>query len=117
MAISTPAGPTQSNWGEDIKGAVQAALHVATGLTNFLPALVSGGMKAGATGLAESVARANVERDRRSRGVPEKLPNDPWGRPYQFANPGVKGPIDVFSYGADGQAGGEGKDADIGSWQ
>ncbi|WP_294000045.1 type II secretion system major pseudopilin GspG [Sphaerotilus sp.] len=47
----------------------------------------------------------------------DKLPNDPWGRPYQFANPGVKGPIDVFSYGADGQAGGEGKDADIGSWQ
>lgn len=47
----------------------------------------------------------------------DKLPNDPWGRPYQFANPGVKGPIDVFSYGADGQAGGEGKDEDIGSWQ
>jgi general secretion pathway protein G len=46
----------------------------------------------------------------------DKLPNDPWGRPYQFANPGVKGPIDVFSYGADGQAGGEGKNADIGSW-
>ena len=47
----------------------------------------------------------------------EKLPNDPWGRPYQFANPGVKGEIDVFSVGADGQPGGEGKDADIGSWQ
>jgi general secretion pathway protein G len=47
----------------------------------------------------------------------DKLPNDPWGRAYQFANPGVKGPIDVFSYGADGQAGGEGKDADVGSWQ
>lgn len=47
----------------------------------------------------------------------DKLPNDPWGRPYQFANPGVKDPIDVFSYGADGQAGGEGKDEDIGSWQ
>ncbi|OYT89557.1 MAG: type II secretion system protein GspG [Burkholderiales bacterium PBB6] len=47
----------------------------------------------------------------------EKLPNDPWGRPYQYANPGVKGEIDVFSLGADGQAGGEGKDADIGSWQ
>ena len=47
----------------------------------------------------------------------EKLPNDPWGRPYQYVNPGVKGEIDVFSFGADGQAGGEGKDADIGSWQ
>jgi general secretion pathway protein G len=47
----------------------------------------------------------------------EKLPADPWGRPYQFLNPGVKGEIDVFSYGADGQPGGEGKNADLGSWQ
>ena len=47
----------------------------------------------------------------------DKLPSDPWGRPYQFANPGVKGEIDVYSLGADGQAGGEGKNADIGSWQ
>jgi general secretion pathway protein G len=47
----------------------------------------------------------------------EKLPNDPWGRPYQYLNPGVKGEIDVMSMGADGQSGGEGKDADIGSWQ
>ena len=47
----------------------------------------------------------------------EKLPNDPWGRPYQYLNPGVKAEIDVMSFGADGQAGGEGKDADIGSWQ
>jgi len=47
----------------------------------------------------------------------EKLPNDPWGRPYQYLIPGVKGEIDVMSVGADGQSGGEGKDADIGSWQ
>ena len=43
----------------------------------------------------------------------DKLPNDPWGRPYQYLNPGVKGEIDVFSYGADGKPGGEGNDADI----
>ena len=47
----------------------------------------------------------------------EKLPNDPWGNPYQYANPGIKGEIDVFSFGADGKPGGEGNDADIGSWQ
>ena len=47
----------------------------------------------------------------------DKLPADPWGRPYQYINPGVKGEIDIFSLGADGQAGGEGKNADIGSWQ
>ena len=47
----------------------------------------------------------------------EKLPNDPWGRPYQYLNPGIKGEVDVMSFGADGVAGGEGKNADIGSWQ
>ena len=47
----------------------------------------------------------------------DKLPNDPWGRAYQYLNPGVKGEIDVLSFGADGQAGGEGKNADVGSWQ
>jgi general secretion pathway protein G len=47
----------------------------------------------------------------------DKLPNDPWGRPYQYINPGMYAEVDVMSFGADGQAGGEGKNADIGSWQ
>jgi general secretion pathway protein G len=47
----------------------------------------------------------------------DKLPNDPWGRPYQYMNPGLKGEVDVLSFGADGQAGGEGNHADIGSWE
>ena len=47
----------------------------------------------------------------------ERLPNDPWGQPYQYLNPGIKGEIDVMSFGADAQAGGEGKNADVGSWQ
>lgn len=47
----------------------------------------------------------------------EKLPNDPWGNPYQYLNPGIKGEVDVMSLGANGQPGGEGNDADIGSWQ
>ena len=47
----------------------------------------------------------------------DKLPNDPWDHPYQYANPGVKGEIDVYSFGADGQIGGEGNDAEVGSWQ
>ena len=46
-----------------------------------------------------------------------KLPSDPWGFPYQYLNPGIKGEVDVLSFGADGQAGGEGNNADIGSWQ
>ena len=51
------------------------------------------------------------------RATLDKLPNDPWGRPYQYLNPGLKGEVDVMSLGADGQPGGEGKNADIGSWQ
>jgi general secretion pathway protein G len=47
----------------------------------------------------------------------DKLPSDPWGHPYQFANPGLKGEIDVYSFGADGVVGGEKTNADIGSWQ
>lgn len=49
-------------------------------------------------------------------GYVERLVRDPWGNPYQYLNPGVRGEIDVFSMGADGVAGGEGNDADIGSW-
>lgn len=47
----------------------------------------------------------------------DQLPNDPWGKPYMYLNPGIHGEVDVMSLGADGQAGGEGKNADIGSWQ
>ncbi|RZT05854.1 general secretion pathway protein G [Duganella sp. CF402] len=49
-------------------------------------------------------------------GYVEKMPKDPWGNQYQYLAPGIKGEIDVFSYGADGQPGGTGDDADIGSW-
>jgi general secretion pathway protein G len=47
----------------------------------------------------------------------DKLPQDPWGQPYQYLNPGIQGEIDVLSFGADGKPGGEGRDADVGSWQ
>ncbi|KPC55125.1 Type II secretion system protein G precursor [Amantichitinum ursilacus] len=50
-------------------------------------------------------------------GYLEKLPKDPWGNDYVYLNPGLHGEIDVMSYGADGQSGGENYDADIGSWQ
>lgn len=49
-------------------------------------------------------------------GYLERLPNDPWGRPYLYLNPGVHGDIDVWSNGANGQPGGEGADAEIGNW-
>jgi len=53
----------------------------------------------------------------KSEGYLDRVPKDPWGTPYQYLQPGVHGAIDVFSFGADRAAGGEGNDADIGSWQ
>lgn len=52
----------------------------------------------------------------KSSGYLEKLPVDPWGNPYQYLFPGIHSELDVFSFGVDGTAGGEGNDADIGSW-
>lgn len=49
-------------------------------------------------------------------GYMDRLPVDPWGQPYQYLSPGVHEEFDVFSYGANGIAGGEGADRDIGSW-
>lgn len=51
-----------------------------------------------------------------SNGYMDRLPVDPWGQPYQYLSPGVHGDFDVFTYGANGVAGGDGADADIGSW-
>jgi general secretion pathway protein G len=46
-----------------------------------------------------------------------KLPQDPWGKPYQYVSPGQdRRPYDLYSFGADGREGGEGYDADIGNW-
>jgi general secretion pathway protein G len=70
-------------------------------------------------GLQALVARpasAPLAANWKGGGYVERLPNDPWGRPYQYLNPGVRGELDVFSLGADGAPGGEGSDADIGSW-
>lgn len=50
-------------------------------------------------------------------GYIERLPKDPWGNAYQYLSPGLHGDIDIFSLGADGQPGGTGEDADVGSWE
>ncbi len=46
----------------------------------------------------------------------KKIPKDPWGRPYQYRCPGEHGDFDLWSYGADGQPGGTGENADITNW-
>jgi general secretion pathway protein G len=45
------------------------------------------------------------------------LPPDPWGKPYQYACPGTHGEYDLFSYGRDGNPGGDGEDKDVTSWE
>ena len=70
-------------------------------------------------GLAALVAKpevAPVPPNWKPGGYLERLPKDPWGRPYLYIHPGLKGEIDVYSSGADGEPGGSGADADVGSW-
>lgn len=54
----------------------------------------------------------------RHGGYVRRLPEDPWGNPYQYRrNSAHGGQFDVWSFGADGREGGEGDDADLGNWQ
>ncbi len=71
----------------------------------------------GLDALVKKPATPPIPQNWKSGGYLEKLPVDPWGKPYQYLNPGLHGEIDVFSFGADGMPGGEGNDADIGSWE
>ena len=70
----------------------------------------------GLQALAAKPTTAPVPDNWKGGGYIEKLPMDPWSKPYQYLNPGLHGEIDIFSYGADGVAGGQGVDADIGNW-
>lgn len=70
----------------------------------------------GLQALVKPPATAPMPPNWKAGGYVERLPKDSWGNPYQYLNPGINGEIDVFSYGADGAPGGEGTDADIGSW-
>jgi general secretion pathway protein G len=70
----------------------------------------------GLQALAVLPTTAPIPLNWKAGGYVERLPQDPWGNPYQYLNPGVRGEIDIFSFGADGAPGGEGNDADIGSW-
>jgi len=70
----------------------------------------------GLQALVSKPQQAPVPDGWKAGGYIERLPLDPWGQPYQYLNPGLHGEIDIFSFGADSAAGGEGNDADIGNW-
>lgn len=67
-------------------------------------------------GLEALVQKPSNAKAWKEGGYIGRLPKDPWGKEYQYLNPGANGPIDIFTYGADGQQGGEGANADVGNW-
>ena len=93
---------------QDIRG-IETALNLYR-LDNFRYPSTADGLQALVTNPGEAAA-PNWKAQLR------KLPLDPWNHPYQYAYPGQHGEFDVFTYGADGQEGGEGINADIGNWE
>jgi general secretion pathway protein G len=69
----------------------------------------------GIRALVEKPNDPNI-RNWRPGGYLKHLPKDPWGHDYQYQYPGTHGEYDLYSFGRDGQVGGEGEDADIGNW-
>lgn len=67
-------------------------------------------------GLAALVVRPANEPKWDGPYLKKGLPNDPWGHPYQYLQPGAHSDVDVFSFGKDGQPGGTGEAADITNW-
>ncbi len=70
----------------------------------------------GLQALVKKPATQPVPENWKGNGYLEKLPKDPWGSPYKYLQPGLHGDVDVMSFGANREVGGEGTDADIGSW-
>jgi general secretion pathway protein G len=72
----------------------------------------------GLQSLLEKPTTGRIPQKYREGGYLEhtSIPPDPWGNIYIYISPGVYGDYDLMSYGADGRQGGEGKDADITSW-
>jgi general secretion pathway protein G len=71
----------------------------------------------GIRALVEKPTSEPVPQNWKAGGYLDSIPKDPWGNPYQYSNPGTRGEIDVYSFGADGKAGGIDNDADIGNWR
>jgi general secretion pathway protein G len=70
----------------------------------------------GLQALVKKPTAAPIPENWKGNGYLEKLPKDPWGGTYKYLQPGLHGDVDVMSFGANREAGGEGSDADIGSW-
>jgi len=73
----------------------------------------------GLVALQEKPSREPLPLNWRGPYLKKAVPLDPWGRPYLYKSPGEHNPTgyDLFTFGRDGQPGGEDEDADITSWQ
>ena len=81
-------------------------------LDNFLYPSTEQGLEALVTKTGTSPEPRNFKKG----GYIERLPKDPWGAEYIYLSPGDHGVFDIYSYGADGVAGGEDEAADVGNW-
>lgn len=96
----------------------------ATQIRSFEEALSMFKLENGFYPSTEQGLRALVEKPSTGRipsrykvgGYIKKIPLDPWGQDYLYLSPGAHGDFDLFSYGPDGESGGEGDDADIANW-
>ncbi len=70
----------------------------------------------GLNALVEKPTVGRVPNRYKDGGYIKKIPLDPWGQQYLYLSPGVHGDFDLFSYGPDGESGGEGDDADVANW-
>ncbi len=70
----------------------------------------------GLDALVEKPNIGQIPKNWKEGGYLAKVPKDPWGNPYAYLSPGRHGDYDLVSYGTDGEQGGEGKSADVESW-
>ncbi len=91
--------------------AVSSALELYR-LDNFQYPSTDQGLEA----LVSKPTREPIPKNWKAGGYLDRLPTDPWGNPYQYISPGLQGAFDLYSFGADGRASGEGINADVGNW-
>ncbi len=90
---------------------IQTALKLYR-LDNFVYPTTEQGLE----GLVAPSGLDPIPRNFKQSGYLERIPIDPWGRPYLFLSPGENGELDLYSFGADGLEGGENQNLDLGNW-
>ena len=70
----------------------------------------------GLSALVTAPTGGEIPRHYKEGGYLKKVPKDPWEQEYVYLAPGEHGEFDLISFGPDGEEGGEGRNADIESW-